>query len=90
LSAPAIPPTFGFYDECLFGDIKYSLGFMKPNFNWPFGKEGSFGAPGSGGSLGFADPRSGIGYGYVTSQMGVTLTGDPRDLALRNALYSII
>jgi CubicO group peptidase (beta-lactamase class C family) len=91
LSAPAIPATHsGFYDEGLMGDIQYSLGFMKPSPAWPFGSEGSFGSPGSGGSLGFADPKAGIGYAYVTSQMGTTLTGDPRDLALRNAVYSII
>jgi CubicO group peptidase (beta-lactamase class C family) len=92
LAAPAIPATLGdFYDECLFGDIRYSLGFMKPGPTWPFGSsERSFGSPGSGGALGFADPDAGIGYGYVTSQMGTTLTGDPRDLALRDALYSVI
>ena len=91
LSAPAIPATHGgFYDEGLMGEIQYSLGFMKPSPVWPFGSEGSFGLPGSGGSLGYADPKTGIGYGYVTSQMGTTLTGDPRDLALRNAVYSII
>jgi CubicO group peptidase (beta-lactamase class C family) len=90
LSAPAIPATHGFYDECLMGEVRFSLGFMKPSPVWPFGSEGSFGSPGSGGSLGFADPQAGIGYGYVTSQMGTTLTGDPRDLALRNAVYSII
>lgn len=91
LAAPAIPATRGgFYDECMMGDLRYSLGFMKPGPTWPFGSEDSFGFPGSGGSLGFADPQAGIGYAYVTSQMGTTLTGDPRDLALRNAVYSII
>jgi hypothetical protein len=63
---------------------------MKPSPAWPFGGERSFGSPGSGGALGFADPDAGVGYGYVTSQMGTSLTGDPRDLALRNALDSII
>ena len=43
-----------------------------------------------GGSLGFADPDAGIGYAYVTSQMGTALTGDPRDVALREALYSAL
>jgi CubicO group peptidase (beta-lactamase class C family) len=62
---------------------------MKPGPVRRFGSERSFGSPGSGGSLGFADPEGGIGYAYVTSQMGTTLTGDPRDLALRNAVYSI-
>ncbi|MBI3995848.1 MAG: beta-lactamase family protein [Nitrospirae bacterium] len=91
LSAPAIPPTRGFYDECMMGDgVQFSLGFMKHSPVWLFGNEGSFGAPGTGGSLGFADPKAGIGYAYVTSQMGTSVTGDPRDLALRNALYSII
>lgn len=40
--------------------------------------------------MAFADPKTGIGYAYVTSQMGTTLIGDPRDLALRNAVYSVI
>lgn len=91
LSAPAVPPTRGFYDECMMGDgVQFSLGFMKHCPVWSFGSEGSFGQPGSGGSLGFADPKAGIGYAYVTNQMGTALTGDPRDIALRNALYSII
>jgi len=90
LAAPALPSSHGFYDECMMGEARFSLGFMKSNPSIPFGNEGSFGSPGSGGSLGFADPKAGIGYAYVTSQMGTTLTGDPRDLALRNAVYSII
>jgi CubicO group peptidase (beta-lactamase class C family) len=91
LSAPAIPPAHGFYDECMKGDgVQFSLGFMQHCLVWSFGNEGSFGSPGSGGSLGFADPKAGIGYAYVTNQMGTALTGDPRELALRNAVYSII
>jgi CubicO group peptidase (beta-lactamase class C family) len=91
LAAPATPPARGFYDECLKGDgVQFSLGFMKPSTVWPFGSASSFGSPGSGGSLGFADPTAGVGYAYVTSQMGTRLTGDPRDVALRDALYSAI
>jgi len=89
LAAPAIPPTRGFYDECMKGDgFQFSLGFMKSSAAWPFGSACSFGSPGAGGSLGFADPETGISYAYVTSQMGTALTGDPRDVALRDALYS--
>jgi CubicO group peptidase (beta-lactamase class C family) len=88
LAAPAVPPTRGFFDECMKGELQFSLGFMKPSTSWPFGSPRSFGSPGSGGSLGFADPATGVGYAYVTSQMGTRLTGDPRDLALRNALYT--
>jgi CubicO group peptidase (beta-lactamase class C family) len=91
LAAPAIPPTRGFYDECLKGEgVQFSLGFMKPSPAWPFGGASSFGSPGAGGSLGFADPGAGVGYAYVTSQMGTTLTGDPRDVALRDALFGAL
>ena len=91
LAAPAIPPTRGFYDECLKGDdVQFSLGFMKPSSVWSFGTPASFGSPGSGGSLGFADPTTRIGYAYVTSQSGTALTGDPRDVALRDALYAAL
>jgi CubicO group peptidase (beta-lactamase class C family) len=90
LAAPAIPPDHGFHDECLHGDVQFSLGFMKSSGTWPFGTSSAFGAPGAGGSLGYADPATGVGYGYVTSQMGTSLTGDPRDVALREALYSAI
>ena len=91
LAAPAIPPLRGFYDECLKGDgVQFSLGFMKSTPVWSFGSRSSFGSPGSGGSLGFADPAAGVGYAYVTSQAGTALTGDPRDVALRDALYAAL
>ena len=60
LAAPAIPPTRGFYDECMKTDgIQFSLGFMKPTPVLPFGSASSFGSPGAGGALGFADPDGG-------------------------------
>jgi CubicO group peptidase (beta-lactamase class C family) len=87
VAAPARAPSGGFRDVCLGGDVQFSLGFMKPSALWPFGSPASYGSPGAGGSFGFADPAAGIGYAYVTSRMGTTLTGDPRDVALRQALY---
>jgi CubicO group peptidase (beta-lactamase class C family) len=90
LAAPATPSRNGFYDDFMKGDVQFSLGFMKSNAGFPFGSPTAFGAPGAGGSLGFADPSTGIGYAYVTSRMGTYLTGDPRDVALRNALDSVI
>ncbi len=89
LAAPAVPSRRGFHDECLHGEVQFSLGFMKPSA-LPFGSPKAFGAPGAGGSLGFADPATGVGYAYVTSQMGARLIGDPRDAALRIALHSAI
>jgi CubicO group peptidase (beta-lactamase class C family) len=89
LAAPAVPPSRGFYDECLkSAGVEFSLGFMKSSSAIRFGGPRSYGAPGAGGAMGFADPDAGIGYGYVTSQMGTTLSGDPRDVALREALYT--
>lgn len=88
LAAPAMPAANGFFDECMKGEARFLLGFMKPCAAWPFGSASSFGSPGAGGAMGFADPAMGIGYGYVTSQMGTSLTGDPRDVALRDAIYA--
>jgi CubicO group peptidase (beta-lactamase class C family) len=91
LAAPAVPPSRGFYDECMKADgVEFSLGFMKSCPAFPFGGASSYGSPGAGGAMGFADPETGIGYGYVTSQMGTALTGDPRDVALRGALYGAL
>jgi CubicO group peptidase (beta-lactamase class C family) len=86
LAAPATPSRHGFFDECLRGEVRFSLGFMKPSEGFPFGHEGAFGAPGAGGSMGYADPGLRLGYGYVTNRMGMRLQGDPRDVALRAAL----
>jgi len=90
LAAPAVPPARGFFDQCLKGKVQFSLGFMKPSRVWPFGNPASFGSPGTGGALGFADPVAQVGYGYVTSQMGTHLAGDPREVALRTAVYDAI
>ena len=86
LEAPATPSHNGFFDDCFRADMRFSLGFMKPSPTIPFGRRGAFGAPGAGGSMGYADPQAGIGYGYVTNRMGMNLQGDPRDVALREAL----
>lgn len=91
LAAPAVPPSHGFYDECMKADgVEFSLGFMKSCPAFRFGGTSSYGSPGAGGAMGFADPETGIGYAYVTSQMGTTLTGDPRDVALSTALYAAL
>ena len=46
-----MPATRGFYDECLKGEVQFSLGFMKPSDTWRFGGPRSFGSPGTGGAL---------------------------------------
>lgn len=90
LAAPAVASAHGFFDECMRGEAEFSLGFMKPNEVWRFGSPAAYGFPGAGGAMGFADPTTGVGYAYVTSQMGTSITGDPRDVALRDALSTAV
>jgi CubicO group peptidase (beta-lactamase class C family) len=88
LKAPAVPPTKGLRDFAGQADTSYSLGFNKPMSKWVFGSSGNaFGTPGAGGSLGFADPDTGVGFAYVMNRMGVHPFSDPRELALRQALF---
>ena len=87
LKKPAIPPTNGLRDKVLHVDAKYSLGFSKPSPMTVFGSSNSaFGTPGAGGSFGLADPDTGVGYAYVMNRMGYHMI-DPRELALRSALF---
>ena len=48
----------------------------------------SFGHPGAGGSLGYADPEAKIGFGYTMNKMQASLLIDPRATALIDAVYA--
>ena len=89
LMGPPRPPAHGFRDACLKVEIPFSLGFAKPSARNPFGHPTSFGSPGTGGSFAFADPHAQLGYAYFPNQMGMHLE-DPRELALRTAVYRAI
>ena len=89
LMAPAVPPARGFRDACMHVEIRFSLGFMKPAPKNPFAHPTAFGNPGTGGSIGFADPHARIGFAYIPNQMGIHLD-DPRAAALRRAVYRSI
>jgi CubicO group peptidase (beta-lactamase class C family) len=47
----------------------FALGFRTPTRLTPLLGPRSFGHPGAGGSMGFADPDAGIGFGYVMNRM---------------------
>ena len=69
-------------------DTSFSLGFFKPVPLVCFGSsDNAFGTPGAGGSFGFADPDTGIGYGYVMNRLGYHLVSDPTELGLRHVLF---
>lgn len=90
LMAPPVPPTFGFYDEVMKLDgMQMSLGFMKPSLHNLFAHPSGFGMLGFGGSLGFADPDSRIGFAYTPNRFDYYLS-DPRQNALRIAMYRSI
>ncbi len=91
LTEPAIPPTKGLRDKVLHVDTVFSLGYLKPFPKFRFGSsDKAFGTPGAGGSFGFADPDSGIGYAYAMNRAGFHLYSDPRELALRQVLFQDI
>lgn len=88
LVSPAQPPSGGLDDLVLREPVVYSLGYLKPTADAPYGGAGNkaFGTPGNGGSFAFADPETGIGYCYAPNRLGFAMV-DPRDVALRDALY---
>jgi CubicO group peptidase (beta-lactamase class C family) len=69
----------------------FSLGFLRPGPTVSFGsRPRAFGAPGAGGSFGFADPDAHVGFAYVMNRLDFYLENDPREKALRDALYRAI
>lgn len=73
-------------DRVLVVHTRFGLGYMLHGSASPLLSPSSFGHPGRGGSLGFADPESGIAFGYVTNGFRKTVTADPRAQALVRAL----
>jgi CubicO group peptidase (beta-lactamase class C family) len=84
----AVTPTGGIRDKVLHVDSMFSLGYCKPVPHFTFGSsDKAFGTPGLGGSFGFADPDTGVGFAYVMNRLGFHLWSDPRELTLRQALF---
>jgi CubicO group peptidase (beta-lactamase class C family) len=75
-------------DELLIINTRFSLGFMMSQPGSELGPNPkSFGHPGAGGSLGYADPEAKIGFGYTMNKMETSLLIDPRATALIEAVY---
>jgi len=73
-------------DRVLVVNTRFGLGYMLHGSASPLLGAGSFGHPGRGGALGFADPESGIAFGYVTNGFRKSVTADARAQALVQAL----
>jgi CubicO group peptidase (beta-lactamase class C family) len=85
IAAAAVPQSAG-PDAVLGVDTTFGLGYMVGPSLPPACGPRAFGHPGAGGSLAFADPDAGLGFGYITNRM---LPGDrdPRAGNLVAAAY---
>ncbi|MGX2995224.1 serine hydrolase domain-containing protein [Streptomyces sp. JNUCC 64] len=77
-------------DRVLVINTRFGAGFMLHGPASPLLGPGSFGHPGRGGPLGFADPESGIAFGYVTNGLRKSVTSDPRAQALVRAVRAAV
>ncbi|MFD9463398.1 serine hydrolase domain-containing protein [Streptomyces sp. NPDC060027] len=77
-------------DRVLVVNTRFGLGYMLHGGASPLLSPGSFGHPGRGGALGFADPESGIAFGYVTNGFRTSVTADARAQALVRAVRTTV
>lgn len=81
-------------DAVLFGlPSRFGLGFMLDLPEHRIVPQGDiFGHPGAGGSIGFADPEAGVGFGYVMNKMIIPpdYFVDPRWRTLIDATYAAL
>ena len=77
-------------DRVILMPTRFATGFVLPPMLSLDGPDTAFGHPGAGGSLGFADPASGLAFGYVMNQMQLGLAGDPRAERLVSAAYACL
>ncbi|MFJ4784604.1 serine hydrolase domain-containing protein [Streptomyces sp. NPDC088794] len=73
-------------DRVLVVPTRFGLGYMLHGAASPLLSPASFGHPGRGGALGFADPDAGVAFGYVTNGFRASVTADPRAQALVRAV----
>ncbi|WP_433598792.1 serine hydrolase domain-containing protein [Nocardia sp. CA-135953] len=74
-------------DLVLHTKSRYHLGFRKSRGSFSFGSDKrAYGTTGLGGSFGFADPATGLGFGYSMNRLGLAVLDDVRSRNLRNAL----
>jgi CubicO group peptidase (beta-lactamase class C family) len=85
------PPEDGIQDAVMgWKSLGSSAGYTKPYDAFNFAGDSAFGFSGTGGSLAYADPEYKVGYAYVMNNMGYYNINDPREVALRETMYTCI
>lgn len=80
-------PLVGGHDQVLMTETIFSAGFMMNNSNHIMGRNpSSFGHPGAGGVLAFADPEQEIGFAFVPNVMHSGVVSSPRTQRLVESL----
>lgn len=77
-------------DAVLGIEMRHWLGFSKSCASLRYGSDRAFGTSGLGGSFGFGDPATGVGYAYAPNRLGAHLRDDPRERALREAVLRAV
>lgn len=90
LLADATRHRFTGHCPILDDEVTYGLGFQPTTDRRPFGpNRSSFGHFGTGGALGFADPESGVAFGYAMNHI-VPRWQSSRNRALVDAVYDCL
>ena len=77
-------------DVVIGAPMRYGLGYSLGDALSSAAPATAFGHSGAGGSLGFADPARGLGFGYVMTKMQVGLAEDRRPHNLVRAMYASV
>ena len=77
-------------DACLIMPTTFGLGFMTHGPFTPYAGPGSYGHPGAGGSVAFAQPERELAFAYVMNKPATNLANDARAQHLVDAATTII
>jgi CubicO group peptidase (beta-lactamase class C family) len=77
-------------DRVLDAPNSFGLVFMLPQPRLPFAGLGAFGHDGAGGALGFADPTTGLAFGYIPMPMQYPGGADHRAVALARLARQVV
>lgn len=76
-------------DACLIMQTTFGMGFMTHGPFMLYSGPGSYGHPGAGGSVGYAQPSRQLAFGYVMNQMASNLANDMRAQRLMDAAAAV-